>query len=165
MMESRISALVDGELERDEAIALLSAIKEQPQLQQAWLLDHLIGDALRQTHSLSPGFNASFAQRLAQEPTILAPHRFPQARRPLVALSAAASVAAVSLVVWVALQFNAGHSSDEVANTVVAEAEPASALPMNVGNYLLAHKEYSNVAQESNPYQRAVLEKPQGGGR
>lgn len=164
MMESRISALVDGELEQEEASALLAAVKEQPGLQQEWQHFHLIGDALRQTPPLSPDFSARFAAQLAKEPTVLAPRRFPQSRRPLIALSAAASVAAVSLVAWVALQFNTAGSGLAVQATV-AEASPASAAPVNVSSYLLAHQEYSHAAQEMSAYQRASLEKPRDGSR
>lgn len=165
MMESRISALVDGELEQEEASALLAAVKKEPGLRQEWQHFHLIGDALRQTPPLSPDFSARFAAQLEKEPTVLAPRRFPQPRRPLIALSAAASVAAVSLVAWVALQFNTAGSGPAVQATV-AEASPASAAPaVNVSSYLIAHQEYSRAAQETSSYQRASLEKPRGGSR
>lgn len=165
MIESRISALVDGELEQDEAVAALAAAKEQRELQQKWLLYHLAGDALRQTPSLSPGFNASFAARLAKEPTVLAPRRFSQPQRPLVALSAAASVAAVSLVAWVALQFNA-VGPEQAVKTNVAESGAAGVTPaININSYLIAHQEYSRAMQDNSAYQRVSLEKPQGGGR
>lgn len=163
MMESRISALVDGELEQEEANALLAAVKEQPGLQQEWQLFHLIGDALRQTPPLAPDFSARFAAQLAKEPTVLSPHRFTQPRRPLLALSAAASVAAVSLVAWVALQFNTAGSGPAVQSTAV-EASMASAAPAaNVSSYLIAHQEYAHAAQETSAYQRASLEQPRDG--
>lgn len=221
MMESRISALVDGELEQAEAIEMLvAAAREQKALQQEWMLFHLIGDTLRQTPPLSPGFNTRFSKHLAKEPTVLAPHtvfhglqpvesrsplghtvfhglqpgrerhsdplwvvkpthaesyvesrsplgrRFLQHKRPLIALSAAASVAAVSLVAWVALQFNNESGLTAPANTVAAETSPSGSAPaVNVSSYLSAHQEYSHAVQGVSSYQRASLEKPQGGGR
>jgi len=183
MMESRLSALVDGELEQEEAMALLASVKERQGLQEEWMLLHLIGDTLRQTPSLSPDFNARFAEQLAKEPTVLAPrtifhkHRTedsqsPSGRvasqrpRPLIALSAAASVAAVSVVAWAAFQFSHEHGSGLRANVVVAENSQNDAVSaVNVSSYLAAHQEYSHAMQENGSYQRPVLEKSQGGGR
>jgi sigma-E factor negative regulatory protein RseA len=166
MMESRISALADGELDHEEANALLVSAREQPELQQKWDMYHLIGDSLRQTSSLSPDFNARFAGQLAKEPTVLAPRRFLPHRRPLIALSAAASVAAVSLVAWVALQFNHESGLGAATNTVVAEASTASvSSEINVNGYLEAHQEYSPAVQLPQHYQRASLEKSRDGGR
>jgi sigma-E factor negative regulatory protein RseA len=166
MMESRISALTDGELDHEEANAILVSAREQPELQQKWNMYHLIGDSLRQTSPFSPDFNVRFAGQLAKEPTVLAPRRFLPHRRPLIALSAAASVAAVSLVAWVALQFNHESGLGATTSAVVAEASTASAWSeINVNGYLAAHQEYSPAVQLPRHYQRASLEKSRDGGR
>lgn len=166
MMESRISALTDGELDHEEANAILLSAREQPELQQKWNMYHLIGDSLRQTAPLSPDFNARFAGQLAKEPTVLAPRRLLPHLRPLIALSAAASVAAVSLVAWVALHFNPESGLSAATNTVVAEASTASvSSEINVNSYLAAHQEYSPAVQLPRHYQRASLEKSRDGGR
>jgi sigma-E factor negative regulatory protein RseA len=166
MMESRISALADGELDHEEAKEILISAREQPELQQKWNMYHLIGDSLRQTSPLSPDFSTRIASQLANEPTVLAPRKFLSNRRPLIALSAAASVAAVSLVAWAALQFNHESSQDAAANVVVAEAGTENASPeINVNGYLAAHQEYSNAVQLPRHYQRASLEKSRDGGR
>ncbi len=75
MMESRMSALADGELNHEEASEILVLSREQPELQEKWHMYHLIGDSLRQTSPLSPDFNARFAGQLAEEPVVLAPLR------------------------------------------------------------------------------------------
>lgn len=166
MMESRISALTDGELDHEEAKEILVSAREQPELQQKWNMYHLIGDSLRQTSPLSADFSVRIASQLANEPTVLAPRKFLSNRRPLIALSAAASVAAVSLVAWAALHFNHESSQDASANVVVAEASTENASPeINVNGYLAAHQEYSTVVQLPRHYQRASLEKSQDGGR
>lgn len=165
-MESRISALIDGELDHEEANVILLSTREQPELQQKWNMYHLIGDSLRQTSPLSPDFNARFAGHLAKEPTVLAPRKFLPIRRPLIALSAAASIAAVSLVAWVALQFNQESGQSTASSAVVAEASterPSSEI--NVNGYLAAHQEYSPAVQLPRNYQRASLEKSRDGGR
>lgn len=166
MMESRISALTDGELDHEEANAILVSVREQPELQQKWNMYHLIGDSLRQASPLSSDFNSRFAGQLAKEPTVLAPRRSLPNRRPLIALSAAASVAAVSLVAWVVLQFNHERGPGTTASNVVAEVSTASASSeMNVNSYLAAHQEYSHAVQLPRNYQRASLEKSRDGGR
>lgn len=163
MMESRISALADGELDHEEANAILVSAREQTELQQKWNMYHLIGDSLRQTATLSPDFNARFVGRLAKEPTVLAPRRFLPHRRPLIALSAAASIAAVSLVAWLAPQFNPERDMGATARAVVAEASTSSEI--NVNGYLAAHQEYSPAVQLPRHYQRASLEQSRDGGR
>jgi len=71
MMESRISALADGELDHEEISEILVLAREQPELQEKWNMYHLIGDSLRQTSPLSSDFNARFAGQLEKEPTVM----------------------------------------------------------------------------------------------
>jgi sigma-E factor negative regulatory protein RseA len=127
---------------------------------------HLIGDSLRQTSPLSPDFSARIAGQLAKEPTVLAPRRALPSRRPLIALSVAASVAAVSLVAWVVLQFNHESVPGATASAVVAgTSSPSASSEINVNGYLEAHQEYSRAVQLPRNYQRAFLEKSRDGGR
>jgi len=102
-MKERLSALMDEELGDADAAGCLDRLDRDGELQDAWRVYHLIGDALRghAGHGLPP----SFADRLAAEPTVLAPRRTERAaqRKTWFALSAAASVAAVALVGWMAL--------------------------------------------------------------
>lgn len=167
MMESRISALADGELDHEETNEILVSAREQPEFQQKWDMYHLIGDSLRQTSPLSPDLNARITGLLAKEPTVLAPRRDLSNRRPLIALSVAASVAAVSLVAWVALQFNHQESGQgAMSSAAIAEVGAAGASPdLNVNGYLAAHQEYSHAARLPQSYQRASLEKSGDGGR
>lgn len=166
MKESRISALMDGELEQGEALALLASLKGHSEMQQDWLLYHTIGDSLRQARPLSPDFETRFSERLAKEPTMLAPHRFKPSGRSVMALSAAASLAAVSLVVWAALQLGSQYSTGQMANNSLTEFNQASADPaLNVNNYLVAHQEYSRTSQQESAYQKASFESSREGKR
>jgi len=97
-MKSKISALMDGELERHEAAALLDALRAEGEMRDAWRTYHLIGDAMHDTRMLSSGFAGRVAARLAAEPTVLAPRLAPAERPRWQLLSAAASVAAVAMV-------------------------------------------------------------------
>jgi len=76
-MKTKISALVDGELERQEADAAFDALGAEGAARDTWRAYHLISDAMRDTRVLSDGFAARVAARLAEEPTVLAPRRRP----------------------------------------------------------------------------------------
>lgn len=146
-MKDQISALMDGELEDGEARVLLARLREQRELGHDWHTYHLIGDTLRQTASLKEDFTIRFSARLEQEPTILSPVP-PRSERASFALPVAASVAAVSLVAWAALQFTVHPDSPSAMVMASQSPPPASAAAanggmMNVNAYLVAHQEYS----------------------
>jgi sigma-E factor negative regulatory protein RseA len=156
---------MDGELDDRHAI---EGLKSDAQAQEAWRTYHLIGDALRGTPTLSEGFAARVAWRLADEPTVLAPGRLPAERRPRFAMAAAASVAAVALVGWLAF----APQPQPVPAPVVAKAEkplpiqkpkPAIVpLPSATNDYLLAHQGFSPrlALQGMAPYVITVSEQP-----
>lgn len=164
-MNEKISALMDGELEQHDSTAALNGLAQDGASRGAWRVYHLIGDAMRDTRPLSPGFAARVGERLAKEPTVLAPGRVPA--RPAItrwqALSAAASVAAVALVGWVAFgpQQQAGVPVAQVApqSVPVETAQVRQVAPPDAANdYLLAHQGYSprNSLQGVAPYVRMV---------
>ena len=154
----KISALMDGELDHGGAHAAIAALKDG-EARHAWETYHVIGDALRGTDCLSPEFAGRFKEQLAQEPTVLAP------RKPLMqkvrahALSAAASLAAVAAVGWMAFSGNSLRSppvevAAKPANVQIAQA-PANA---RFDEYLVAHQEFSPSTQMRGvaPYIRTV---------
>ena len=184
-MTEQLSTLMDSELSDAEALRLVKAMKTDPALRDAWDSYHLIGDALRKSPELSLDFSAKLSQRLAQEPTILAPRREVKATlepRRFPALSIAASVAAVSLVGILALQITrinqSGAPAQEAAVSAVqlvaqadsspkAEKRPNSITPARVeftratpNTYLLAHQEFS--PSYAPAYVRAVSEQIEG---
>lgn len=175
-MKSKISALMDGELERHEAVAPLDALRSDGEIRATWRSYHLIGDAMRDTRMLSDGFAGRVAAKLAEEPTLMAPARPAPVERPRwQLLSAAASVAAVAMVssVWFMLQDSVGPAP-QVAQTpqraLPAEeakmaqahelAPPAAQVPPpdSANDYLYAHQGYSprNSLQGVAPYVRTV---------
>jgi len=166
-MKSRISALMDGEIERDEAPGALAALQAEGDALEAWRTYHLISDALRETRVLSQDFAKRVAQRLAEEPTVVAPVRLAREAQPQrahwAALSAAASIAAVALVGWLAFgpQQGAGPAP-QLAQTAQPSAPPKAAAsvppPEAANDYLLAHQGYSprNSLQGMAPYVRLV---------
>ena len=163
-MKEKISALVDGELERNASAETLDGLKTAGEARDTWRSYHLIGDAMRDTRMLSPGFSARVAAKLAAEPTVMAPGRAPRPQRlQLQLLSAAASLAAVALVGWFALGLQdetaqvakvAPSAAQVQAQTVAAQVAP----PDKASDYLYAHQGYSprNTLQSVAPYVRMV---------
>ncbi|HZQ75476.1 MAG TPA: sigma-E factor negative regulatory protein [Burkholderiales bacterium] len=151
-MKEKISALMDGELDERAAAPVLDALGRDREAAETWRLFHVVGDALRGTAPLSDGVTARVAWKLAEEPAVLAPR--PRAKREprrWMALSAAASVAAVALVGWVA--FGPQQPAPQIAKAPAppppARQETASApatLPFTsaTNDYLLAHQGFAS---------------------
>ena len=175
-----ISALMDGELGDVEAQGQIARLKSDGETRERWDEFHLIGDALRGEPLLSSRFAKTFSQRLAAEPTVLAPRR--SIRKPgrtlTYALSAAASVSAAALVAWVAVAPTAQVSpqlatAPAAATKTVAAVEPVpqplSSLPSEgrIKEFLLAHEGLSpsSTLQGLAPYIRTVSTTRPGDGR
>lgn len=174
----RISELMDGELETREAQRQFARIKQDQSLVRCWSTYHLIGDALRGERPLARELSGKVAQKLAEEPTVLAPRSYAPAKRAATyAISIAASLSAVTLVVWIAFFNNplAPQSPAEVAAVtatqpaVPAASEQLASVPSegHMNEYLRAHTEYSpsTAIQGLAPYIRSVSGTQQAQGR
>ena len=162
----KISALMDGELDSQEAGRQLKRLKQDAALLEGWHAYHLIGDTLRgESPLLSAKFQASLAQALSAEPTVLAPRRFTVTpnRATTYALSAAATIAAVSFVGWMALaptpdapRIVVGPKLPVVVADTPSVASVVSDARMN--EYMLAHQGFSpsTAIQGLAPYIRSV---------
>ena len=101
----RISILLDGEMDRAEATAVIAALCADPALRRHWHELHRVGDALR-SHEVAASDSEAFCARVAAvvsaEPTVLAPravHASSGARRYwMPGLAVAASAAAVAFI-------------------------------------------------------------------
>lgn len=172
--KSRVSALMDSELEAREAQASLAALREDEEAHAAWRTYHLISDAIQGRAMLGMRCAHRVASRLEQEPTLVGPLpsevAVPQRTRWFVPSALAASLAAVALVGWMAFapQPRPGPAMGELARAPVPaavspappkRAEPAR-VPMTVAarDYLLAHQAYSprNSLLGVAPYVRSV---------
>lgn len=118
----RISALMDGELDGEEAVRELKRCGGDATLIEGWATYHLIGDVLRAEAPLRSGFDGRLRDALAAEPTVLAPRPSTVRRKArLFALSAAASAAGVLVVAWLAMwnvnqpAVNGGSGPSDVA--------------------------------------------------
>jgi len=164
---NKISEWMDGELDGTTARRQVERLKQDTELRHVWETFHLIGDVMRGERALSPGFERRLADRLAAEPTVLAPRAYPVRRFATYALSTAASLSAVALVGWLAYVNNLLGPQPEIA---VAPATPQPALiapePQlasvqsdgTMNEYLIAHQEFSpsTEIQGLAPYIRGV---------
>lgn len=143
-MKQQISAFMDGELFDDEAEALFDKLKRDSQVHEQWQAYHLISDVLRQPESVNVNVTHAVAEWLQSEPTVLAPGRRVAHNARWFALSAAASVLAMTLVAWMSLQVGTEPMPQLAMQQSPSAIRPASFsanLPFN--DYLIAHQEYS----------------------
>lgn len=157
-MKQHISALMDGELFDEEAEAIVGKLKRDGDAQDDWLMYHLIGDVLRQPDHVHADISMAVRDRLQAEPTVLAPRSRAMHRARWFAVSAAASVMALTVVAWLSAkvvpqgvpqqqqQMAAFQQSGADGNMRPASwqgnARAMQARP-NVSDYLMAHQEYS----------------------
>lgn len=160
-MKENLSAWMDGELGDQQTGQLPQQLKRDAELRSDWDCYHLIGDALRGVQG--PDLCAKICARLETEPTVLAPqHRGTSEKLRWIGLSAAASIAAVAFVGWMALS-GVQQDSVQVAAMPAAEVKQRAVPAGEVANdYLLAHQRYSpsNAMQGVAPYVRTVSEEP-----
>jgi sigma-E factor negative regulatory protein RseA len=159
-MKEKLSALMDGELDDKSAAKIIQALGSDRDAVRTWRTYQLISDAMRESRLLSVDFASRLASRLAAEPTVLAPRSLQAEPRKWFALSAAASVAAVALVGWMAF---GPQPQTPPAPGPVAQPEPQPnivPLPSTANDYLLAHQAFSPriYLQGMAPYARTVAE-------
>jgi negative regulator of sigma E activity len=150
-----ISLLIDGELEPVRADAVVTSLCRSEGL-ATWVCYHVIGDAVRGV--ASRGLDSRrFIELFAAEPTVLAPPRRSPAPHAI-ALALAATVAAVSVVGWVALTTMPTPVAAIASARQAVGVRAADARPAVDNEYVLVHQEYSptNAIQGIGPYLRAV---------
>ena len=168
-MTEQISALIDGELPDDAGARQIELLGASGESRETWARYAMIGDALR--GPVHRGCALRVATRLEDEPTILAPRpRNPEhQRKRWVAVSAAAIVAGVAFVGWGALPMLDATRPAQIAGGAqpVAVSNVPAVDPAHVGNYIMAHQQFSpsNAMQGVAPYVRLVSEDREGAGR
>ena len=141
-MKQEISALMDGELFDDDAEAILDKLKRNPDIHDEWRTYHLISDVLRQSDHVHANISIAIRKRLQAEPTVFAPRSRTSHNARLFALSAAASIMALTLVAWLSVQVGS-ETTPQIAMQQSNSVHSAN-LPANgVDDYLMAHQEFS----------------------
>ena len=160
-MKSKVSALMDGELEQQDVSNIIEALKNDHDLRDEWKKYHLIGDALRQSTRLSMNISSSVSHKLKAEPTILSPISSRSGGKKqthkVLAFSMAASVIAM-VSGWVIMnnlykpqQVIVAEQSKRDNNLVtspVVVSSPSlihnySHPPIEMNDYLFVHREFS----------------------
>lgn len=164
-MNEKLSALMDGELDRSDALAEIKSLGQNAEARADWDCYHLIGDALRgESDDASArrrrSSEAIFA-RIAAEPTVLAPQAMAKhakssgvAGKTRVALAMAASVVTVSAIGIVAYQQQRALPDAQMALTAKGQSPSAAIVPVataadpaahaRVNDYLVVHRQFSN---------------------
>lgn len=144
MKKERISEWMDGELDGLQAELLLRRLGDA-EAQATWSTYHLIGDALRGDNGCDVA--ARVTARLAHEPTVLAPRPVMSVEARGLGMSIAASVAAVTVVGYMALSTGGGDARYDTVQQ--ARVATASHSPSPIDDYLaLHHGEVRNVTFE-----------------
>lgn len=148
-MKQDISALMDGELFDDEADVLLDKLKRKHEAREDWHTYHLISDVLRQHGHVRTDISAAMSERMQAEPTVLAPRGTTGQKARWFALSAAASIMALTLVVWLSVQVGSETTPlmavlQQPTSVRVASFHVSNGLVNNgLNDYLMAHQEFS----------------------
>ena len=161
-MNEKISRLMDGELDDTELQSVFAALKQSDNM-TTWSCYHAIGDTLRRDavpRAFACGVPRRLAERLAAEPTVLAPRRGLVERTATWTWAAAATVAAVGIVGWTAFSLvddtpAAVAKAREAGSIRAAQVRPAASVP---SDYVVAHQEYSpsTALAVVGPYLRAA---------
>ena len=169
----RISAFMDGETRPHGTEQAILHLKQYQEHLESWNTFHLIGDAMRGELPVRDDFTLRFRSRLQQEPTVLVPRL--RWHKPLnLALSAAASLAAVAVILTLVITNNplqpqllqpqpqlAVAPKPETLPSIETVALPQPVPAANrsrVNAYLMAHQEFSpsTALQGVAPYVRTV---------
>lgn len=72
-MKNKVSELMDGELNNQDAKKIFAELKNEEALHRDWGIYHLIGDTLRQSPNLTTDVTQRVNERLTSEPVLLVP--------------------------------------------------------------------------------------------
>ncbi|HEY6897696.1 MAG TPA: RseA family anti-sigma factor [Rhodocyclaceae bacterium] len=145
-MKTKLSALLDGELDREEAELVFKALHRDDELLNECRAFQWVGSALRGEDHLEADLTARVMASLEEEATVLAPPRRAPWHSPLFAV--AASVAGILFVAGAVLM----PRSDEAAGrnqatmaAVTVSAQPVRQLAVaDMQDYLIAHQAHSS---------------------
>ena len=145
-MKTKISALIDGELDVHEMREVCISMRHEDELRRTSCTYALIGDALRREPHLATEITGAVLDHLADEPVLLAPQGIVNSwrnqrewHRPLLVL--AATIAGLAVVAWLGLPSPLAQRGAPLAEQKAALL--ASANDADMQEYLIAHQIYS----------------------
>ena len=154
-LEEKLSALVDGEMPREEIDSLVDGLKHDATSQMCWRHYHLISDALKNNlpDKLPEDFVDRISLALESEPLLSTPPRrsfnTPAYIRPTIGFALAASVAAV---VFIGLGWNTQTGTEQVPTLASNSASVPNAIttvsaPPTTVSYTNVHGRQWDVEQ------------------
>ncbi|PTN12642.1 sigma-E factor negative regulatory protein [Nitrosomonas aestuarii] len=163
-MKNKVSELMDGELNNQDAKKTIQTLNRKNELQNDWDTYHLIGDILRQSSTtLSTNFTQRVRLQLDSEPTVFSPIKSASGsnKTKVFAFATAASVVAM-VSAWLVMHnvyqesqpiMVVDHSKIQTETdqpmTPVLVSHPSRAvsyshIPVeNMNNYLFFHNEFA----------------------
>ena len=181
-MEDKISALMDGELDAEDATNMVAQFGKTDKFRDEWVIYHMISDVMGQPGQTAPmpaDISRRVSSRLATEPAVIASpvaaSRPAASRHRMKAYAIAASMTAAAVVGWMNLQVTE-QPAQVIADNSPASPTPAQAVatalppipvvsvstsaPIHIDDYLLAHRAFSpgTAMPGAVPYVRAVAE-------
>ena len=148
-----ISAGMDSELDSMALNQLMQSCRQDKTCQSQWETYHVIGDILRQTPLTSSSLATKISRQIADEPTILAPQRRHAISK--YAMPMAASVAAVMLVTWSALNVPSGTNTP-TPTLAATQIQQDKIDQVQLADFMAAHRDYSPGA--SSPFVNATYQ-------
>ncbi|WP_293006919.1 sigma-E factor negative regulatory protein [Nitrosomonas sp.] len=162
-MKSKVSALMDGELDQQDVANIIEAIRKNDDLHEEWKTYHLIGDTLRKSSQLSINISSSVSQKLISEPTVLSPNvisvtsAIKKQKHKVFSFAVAASVVAMisaGLIMnnlYKPQQITIAEQSNQENNLKIAPVMVSSPPlihnyshpPVEINDYLFVHREFS----------------------
>ena len=146
-MNSKISALMDGEIHGSALRDVCADLRHDDGLRRRFNLYALIGDALRGERYLATDISAVVESRLADEAVVLAPQRWQRAtqaaqsmERPAKTLALAAGISGLAVVAWLGLSVGGiPPSPPQLAQNAPLEMATADDY-LAMQEYLIAHQ-------------------------
>ena len=138
---TQLSAAMDGELDDTALTACLRQYKQDESMHRQWEAYHVVGDVLRQTPFISSNLAAKINRQLTDEPTVLAPKRYHAITK--YAMPMAASIAAVMLVSWSALNLPNAATGTTQPPLAVAQLQQDKIDQVELADFISAHRDYS----------------------
>jgi sigma-E factor negative regulatory protein RseA len=164
-IREQLSALLDGELPRDEMDLLMRRLDKDPGLRRAFGSYALIGEALRAPGGriAAPAFAARVSAAIDEAPAIVekksaarpaATPRLPQHvalwQRPMVRMALAASAAVTAVLLFRPDATPVAQLEVTPANSFAMSASPTPAQTQRLAGYLVAHSQFSTPMVRRN---------------
>lgn len=164
-IREQLSALLDGELPRDEMGLLMRRLDKDPELRRAFGSYALIGEALRAPGGriAAPSFAARVSAAIGEAPAIVEktstarpaatvplPQQVALWKRPVVRTALAAGAAVTAVLLFRPDGTPVAQREITPANSFAMSASPTPAQTQRLAGYLVAHSQFSTPMVRRN---------------